>query len=639
EYRAKLRLLNGEIIPDPFTLEDGWLGETTGLPSWPSLYIMDIATFLNCRGPSDIVHRVMNEYKEGKAYRYFSCDWVKEILYHPFRARSEACLLKAKVTPSQSVNNKEYDVWVAIKKDTKSEPGGQIFSGYCTCTAGMLGCCNHITGLLFRVEHAVKTGATSASCTSKPCEWNIPSSKTTIKPIKVSDAEWTKSHYSKKNKACTASEDSSRQARISKNSFTPMTKQQSEELSNGDTFRKDLHEKIVMDIPDSCFSLIMEKRRMKIKEVDNCVLPISVIAAQAELQSEEIQNAETLLKKIQVNEDQVLQLKNATKDQAHSELWKEHRKARLTASNFKRICTRVVTLRKDQTASSAALVHSLMGYKEVRPTKAMKHGTTLEPVAKKAYVQEMKKIHKNFKAAESGLTLYTSKPFIGASADLEVKCDCCDEGLCEIKCPETIKNAKPCEENLTYISNGTLNENHQYFFQVQGQMGILDKKYCDLYIFTFHGNMKIRIKFDKKFWEIMIEKLCWFWDNCIIPEILKPMLDDDEIDNIESEEQEECDSSAKNLLADVNNNAMVPRSKTDQHTGNKNSRRKIKLPKRQNVYPCGKCGLVCAEQPKNYNEESINCDSCKVWYHFVCVGLKEVDQGSEWMCDSCKSED
>ncbi|KAK3088084.1 hypothetical protein FSP39_014467 [Pinctada imbricata] len=245
-----------------------------------------------------------------------------------------------------------------------------------------------------------------------------------------------------------------------------MTKQQSEELSNGDTFRKDLHEKIVMDIPESCFSLIMEKRRMKIKEVDNCVLPISVIAAQAELQSEEIQNAETLLKKIQVNEDQVLQLKNATKDQAHSELWKEHRKARLTASNFKRICTRVVTLRKDQTASSAALVHSLMGYKEVRPTKAMKHGTTLEPVGKKAYVQEMKKIHKNFKAAESGLTLYTSKPFIGASADLEVKCDCCDEGLCEIKCPETIKNAKPCEENLTYISNGTLNENHQYFFQL-----------------------------------------------------------------------------------------------------------------------------------------------------------------------------
>ena len=240
----------------------------------------------------------------------------------------------------------------------------------------------------------------------------------------------------KKNKACTASEDSSRQNRISKNSFTPMTKQQSEKLSDGDTFRKDLHEKIATDIPDSCFSLIMEKRRMKTQKIDNCKLPISVIAAQAELQNEEIQNAETLIKKLQVNEEQVLQLKNATTDQAHSELWKEQRKARLTASNFKRICTRVVTLRKDQTASSAALVQSVMGYKEVRPTKAMKHGTSLEPVAKKAYVQEMKKIHRNFKADESGLTLYASKPFIGASADLEVKCDCCGDGLCEIKCPE-----------------------------------------------------------------------------------------------------------------------------------------------------------------------------------------------------------
>ena len=218
-----------------------------------------------------------------------------------------------------------------------------------------------------------------------------------------------------------------------------------------------------------------------------------------------------------------------------------------------------------------------------------------------------------FKADETGLTLYASKPFIGASADLEVKCDCCGDGLYEIKYPETIKNAKPCEENLTYISNGTLNKNHQYFFQVQGQMGILDKKYCDLYIFTFHGKMKIRIKFEEQLEEIMLEKLCWFWDNCIVPEILKPMLDDEVDDNIESDE--ECGSSDTNLSADKNNNAMGAKAsskgKTDLHTGNKNSRRKIKLPKRQNVYPCGICGLVCTEQPKNYNEESINCDSCK----------------------------
>jgi hypothetical protein len=183
EYKAKLILPNGDIIPDPFSLEDGWIGEASGISKWPSLYIMDIATFLNCNKPSDVVHRVLNEYKEGKAYRYFSCEWVKEIYFHPFRTNSETCLLRAKVTPSQSVNQKDYDVWVAVKKDSKSGPGGQVLSAYCTCTAGMLGTCNHVTGLLFRVEHAIKTGATDVSCTSKPCEWNIPA-KTKIVPKK-----------------------------------------------------------------------------------------------------------------------------------------------------------------------------------------------------------------------------------------------------------------------------------------------------------------------------------------------------------------------------------------------------------------------------------------------------------------------
>ena len=102
---------------------------------------------------SGLDERLLNEYKEGKAYRYFSGKWVKEIYYHYISEKSDKCMLKAKVTPSQAVNNEPYDCWIIIKKDVGDIPGGQIMSAYCTCTAGMLGSCNHIAEVLLRIEH------------------------------------------------------------------------------------------------------------------------------------------------------------------------------------------------------------------------------------------------------------------------------------------------------------------------------------------------------------------------------------------------------------------------------------------------------------------------------------------------------
>ena len=63
------------------------------------------------------MERLLNEYKVGKAYRYFTAEWVKEIFYHNINSKSDKCVIKAKVTPSQAVNNKPYDVWVVIRKD------------------------------------------------------------------------------------------------------------------------------------------------------------------------------------------------------------------------------------------------------------------------------------------------------------------------------------------------------------------------------------------------------------------------------------------------------------------------------------------------------------------------------------------
>ena len=50
------------------------------------------------------MNRLINEYKEGKAYRYFTCHFVIEVFYHKISASSKYCILKCKVTPSQRVS-------------------------------------------------------------------------------------------------------------------------------------------------------------------------------------------------------------------------------------------------------------------------------------------------------------------------------------------------------------------------------------------------------------------------------------------------------------------------------------------------------------------------------------------------------
>ena len=122
------------------------------------------------------MHHLVNEYKEGKAYRYFTNKWVKEVFFHPVSETLPYCILKCRCTPSQRVSSKPYHVWVIAEKDSKDKPGGKIISTYCTCTAGLHGSCNHIAGLLFRVESAVLRGITKPTCTDRLARWTSCSS-------------------------------------------------------------------------------------------------------------------------------------------------------------------------------------------------------------------------------------------------------------------------------------------------------------------------------------------------------------------------------------------------------------------------------------------------------------------------------
>ena len=78
EYKAKPVINKEIVILDPLTLKSGWIGEVKGIQNWLSIFYMDIAYLLSLTQP-DFIKRLESEYKQGKAYRYFSCEFVREI--------------------------------------------------------------------------------------------------------------------------------------------------------------------------------------------------------------------------------------------------------------------------------------------------------------------------------------------------------------------------------------------------------------------------------------------------------------------------------------------------------------------------------------------------------------------------------
>ena len=73
----------------------------------------------------------------------------------------------------------------------------------------------------------------------------------------------------------------------------------------------------------------------------------------------------------------------------------------------------------------------------------------------------------------------------------------------------------------------------------------------------------------------------------------------------------------------------------------KSSSKKLKTNKSINcnpVYLCGLCSKEVLDNPENFEEESMQCDSCPLWYHLVCAGFIEETKPGEndnWFCSQC----
>lgn len=67
-----------------------------------------------------------------------------------------------------------------------------------------------------------------------------------------------------------------------------------------------------------------------------------------------------------------------------------------------------------------------------------------------------------------------------------------------------------------------LNPNHEYYTQIQGQMGILKMKKCNFVLCTSKDILVHEVLFDQEFWKESRAKLVKFYENIMLPEIVFP---------------------------------------------------------------------------------------------------------------------
>lgn len=122
------------LAPDPNTLKK-WTDEKSGIKLWPPITYIDIHMFFKKNGGLGLSKEELTAYKTGKAYSYFSCDWLKEVFYTAINKHHKCCFLKAECVPSDRINNPPHLLWVKIFKES-----GDVASAYCTCMAGYVLC-------------------------------------------------------------------------------------------------------------------------------------------------------------------------------------------------------------------------------------------------------------------------------------------------------------------------------------------------------------------------------------------------------------------------------------------------------------------------------------------------------------------
>ena len=295
--------------------------------------------------------------------------------------------------------------------------------------------------------------------------------------------------------------------------------------------------------------------------------------------------------------------------------------------------------------------------------------------------------HDTVVVQKSGLVINPKYPYIGASPDRVVSCMCCGDGLLEIKCPFKYRDKSPTDEEALNDKNYCLVRNnhgvihlsptHAYYDQVQGQMVVAQRNFCDFVCWTEVGIFVERVYLDNDYEKEKFRHLQSFFRKFLLPELLTHRLHDSLLPSSESTSttgntvvsitvtshpttththtattsitshptttrthmattsitSHPTTTRTHTATTSITSHPTALRTRTNTHPTTSDTSRSKRL--HDEIETSDDMYCICKQDRSG---RMIACDSptCKIeWFHYQCVNIKRAPKGA-WFCPDCK---
>ena len=235
---------------------------------------------------------------------------------------------------------------------------------------------------------------------------------------------------------------------------------------------------------------------------------------------------------VPISWDDVVRISEATMQQRDIEVWFDVRAGRITASILKK-CIDKVDVSNDVKGETTSYVKQIMNYYPKAHSPAINWGVYKEAGAISDFLKSQRTFHKNMKVRDCGFFICAQYPYLGASPDAIVTCDCCGKRPLGVKNPFKCRHmpiaeyAKQKDSCLETHSDGTisLKYNHQYYSQVQLQMLSVESDVGYFCVKTVPCSLENNFYYQEvylnaDFLEEAVMKAHLFFKEVVVPELL-----------------------------------------------------------------------------------------------------------------------
>ncbi|XP_027140364.1 uncharacterized protein LOC113746909 isoform X3 [Larimichthys crocea] len=387
----------------------------------PKIEAVDITSYLVLQ-TSYYTREQMKAHKSLDSYNFYHNGWISKMGVK--RLNNNNVLLFARVNHSQRSHETPLKTWVIASKD------GDVQAGHCDCMAGLSESCSHVGAVLFAVEDMVKR-EDELACTSKPCEWLMPSHVKKIPPAPVACIDFRSSQAKRQNRDSFSEAAAARAKRTRRSPVEPGSEKY---MSYFQELTENFPKSAALMARDPFHKAFIPKSTKLPKSVLEYRTPLTL-----QLQPKELEQLCQAFELDELTTAQVGAIERATRGQSSSKTWFRQRAGRITASNRRRVLhtnaekpakalIKAICYPEAHRFSTAATTY-LQGHQWFSECYGNKH----EGQARRAYERMMTQEHEGFSCMDSGLWVNPKWPYMGASPDGMVACNCHGNGICEIK--------------------------------------------------------------------------------------------------------------------------------------------------------------------------------------------------------------